>query len=886
MLQLLRRRLLGTSAPAVERFGDLEPLEQRVLLSGSPLQWESMHEPGAGGRMDAIHVSPHDGDRVLVGGDMLGIGLSTDGGDSWGPTTGLLSWEVGDFTSHPDRAGEVWAGTLSGPHRSVDGSRTWEPMRRGMPAASYGKFTAPVETVLYDMGNSARQKLLAFTGDHRNFTSKAQNYGRVYLSSNGGTDWTLASTVVDGGNIVDAAYAGGSHEYLWTAVRDHGVYLSSNDGKAGTWQRRSGGLPALGNGVHLTGLVAHPTLRGTAFATVGTQQGDQALRTDPARSAAGGVYRTTDAGRNWTKVTGGGPSGYWPSSFMHLDVSRDGNTLAAVNDSYSEPRGVHLSRDGGATREHALSPANAGDRMTEATPFGAGDTTDQWWVEIDPNDANRVYAAGTHSAVRTLDGGATWDDITSDDAGGGRFRGTGYGGWVSTNVEWNPYAAGVVVAQAMDSAHAMVSEDNGSTWRVRQDGLPKYSGGQDAAFGGDGRTLFAALGQSGYAETQIARSLDGGVTWVGLAAPAGAGGVPVDSIHADPANPATAWVVIDGSLYRSVNALADPAAVAWERLDAFNGESVRDIEAAPDTGDDFYVSTDGGVWRTTNGRDFASLGGPAGGKGAALAIDPGNPGVVYAAVEDSYWGDYGVWRLNPGDGSWERTFTADRDAASSIADLAVDPSNPQRVALVTNQNPFNGVSIASGVWLSEDGGRTWNQENEGLRMLRGGTINFSPAGDRLAVGLNGGGFAVARLRGDAPADFIGETIRIKAANDGEYVTGGGAGPLQSTAAAAADAERFEVVDAGSGYVALRASNGKFVAADLGNGRGGTLYADRSRVGGWEKFKLVPDGSGGFGLLANANGRFVASENFGNEPLKARTDPGNLGSWERFSLEIE
>ncbi|BAM02181.1 hypothetical protein PSMK_00220 [Phycisphaera mikurensis NBRC 102666] len=859
-----------------------------MLLSATPLQWEPLDEPGAGGRMDAIHVSPHDARRVLLGGDMLGIGRSTDGGDAWMPTSGLLSWEVGDFTSHPDRPNEVWAGTLSGPHRSIDGGQTWEPRRAGMPAPRFGEFTAPVETILYDLGSTARSRLLAFTGDHRDFSGNTTNQGRVYLSRNGGESWTLASTVVDGGNIVDAAYAGGSHEYLWTAVRDHGIYLSSNDGKAGTWTRRSSGLPTLGSGVHLSGVVAHPDRLGTAFATVAVDQGDQRLRTDPARADAGGVYRTTDRGRSWQKVEGGGSSSYWPSSFQHLDIGRDGATLYAVNDSWSSPRGVYKSADGGSGWQHVLSAANASGRMSEATPFGPGDTVDQWWVEIDPNDDDRVYTAGTHSALRSTDGGATWDDVTSDSAGGGLFRGTGYGGWVATNAQWNPYRPSVLVAQGLDSGHAMIADGDGSAWRVRQSGLPSYGGGQDVAFGGDGQTLFVGLGQQGFSERQVARSLDGGVSWSDLSVPAAVENAMVGSIHADPSDGNAVWAVMGGSLYRSDNALADPASVAWTRLDRFNGETVRDIEAAPNTGDDFFVATDGGVWKTTNGRDFAALGGPAGGEASALAVDPTDPAVVWAAVNNSFWGDFGVWRLDSGSGGgWQRMFTGDRGAAAWVRDLAVDPSDPQRVALVTNQNPFSGVSLATGVWLTEDGGQSWSQQNEGLRVLRGSTINFSPAGDRIAVGLNGGGFATASLPPATPQSFIGRSIRIQALNDGEYVTrtGGGAGPLQSTAASAGDAEVFEVVDAGDGFVALRASNGKYVAADLSNGRNGTLYADRTSVRGWEKFELVPSGPGRFGLLANANNRLVASESDGNQPLKARTDPGSLGAWEAFTLEI-
>src|SRR3972149_924650 len=53
------------------------------------LQWEALYEPGSGGWISSVAVSPHDPKRVLVGGDMLGVGLSEDGGDSWQSTFGF-----------------------------------------------------------------------------------------------------------------------------------------------------------------------------------------------------------------------------------------------------------------------------------------------------------------------------------------------------------------------------------------------------------------------------------------------------------------------------------------------------------------------------------------------------------------------------------------------------------------------------------------------------------------------------------------------------------------------------------------------------------------------------------------------------------------------------
>ncbi|MCX5671670.1 MAG: hypothetical protein NTU94_10170 [Planctomycetota bacterium] len=43
--------------------------------------------PGfSGGRITSVAVSPHDARPVLLGGDMLGAGLSEDGGDAWQAT--------------------------------------------------------------------------------------------------------------------------------------------------------------------------------------------------------------------------------------------------------------------------------------------------------------------------------------------------------------------------------------------------------------------------------------------------------------------------------------------------------------------------------------------------------------------------------------------------------------------------------------------------------------------------------------------------------------------------------------------------------------------------------------------------------------------------------
>lgn len=95
-----------------------------------------------GGRLDSIAVSPYNSDHILARGDMLGARLSTDWGDRWSATSGWLNYEIADFTWHSEQSERVWAGSLSGPHLSVDEGKTWEVKRTGFPAVNSGRYTA------------------------------------------------------------------------------------------------------------------------------------------------------------------------------------------------------------------------------------------------------------------------------------------------------------------------------------------------------------------------------------------------------------------------------------------------------------------------------------------------------------------------------------------------------------------------------------------------------------------------------------------------------------------------------------------------------------------------------------------------------------------------
>lgn len=121
---------------------------------------------------------------------------------------------------------------------------------------------------------------------------------------------------------------------------------------------------------------------------------------------------------------------------------------------------------------------------------------------------------------------------------------------------------------------------------------------------------------------------------------------------------------------------------------------------------------------------------------------------------------------------------------------------------------------------------------------------------------------------------VGEVVSFKGSN-GLYVCGeNGTAPMQCTRPNASDWEKFTVVDAGGGKVALR-SMGKFVSSENGTK---AITCSRTAVGDWEKFTVVDNTDGSVSFLGN-NGRYISSENGTKAMTCTRTA---IGGWEKFT----
>jgi hypothetical protein len=147
--------------------------------------------------------------------------------------------------------------------------------------------------------------------------------------------------------------------------------------------------------------------------------------------------------------------------------------------------------------------------------------------------------------------------------------------------------------------------------------------------------------------------------------------------------------------------------------------------------------------------------GPAisGGRVASVVGSARNPLLYYVGAAGG-----GVWKTRNGGATWQPVF--DKEGVSSIGAIALDPSNDDVVWVGTGEtNPRNDVSFGTGLYKSNDGGKTWN--STGLeKTLQISSIVVDPGNpNHVVVGAMGDFFADSPDRGVYITDDGGKTWR-------------------------------------------------------------------------------------------------------------------------------
>ena len=707
--------------------GTPTPEEQPLLDTFSQLG-----EPGVGGRITSVAFDPQNPDRVFVGGDLLGIALTDDFGQTWQSTTGLASWEIGDITTTPTADGRIWTGSLSGPQSSTDGVN-WTLSRNGMPALSDSQYSLAIETILVDPTNNSR--LLAFNGNQRNWvapgaispvTGNWDGDGSVWESTDGGQSWSLLATVSAASNIRAAAHnADGS--LLYAAVANQGVFVSTDGGSS--WQATNAGLPHA-NPYDIT---AHPTDDQVAWVSLG--EGPQV----DGNFLAGGIWKTVDGGANWNAVNDGlnivsNATAFNTGSFHQIVVAPSQPDVLFTSNVAPGQAAVYRSDDGGDTwvvvADGSTPRPNAYDSALRAFDIG-----------VHPTDADRVVIGSDDTLLGSTNGGNTWSDLTTEEGESRFFSGRGYSGLVSTDIVFNPADPDEIILLGFDGGNFIQSIDGGESWRRTVQDVSAWGGAIEAAYSiTNPEQIYVLLGQfdnfrgvgvsnNGGTSFSLTVGAGAGLPEIGNVPggpngefPGGANGLAV----IDDGGTDIVFAVVGGQFYRST----DNA----ESFALHQGPTSLDgaLDVAADTDGNVFVTTGSGAFVSTDGGvSFTATNGTPSGL-STLYASASEPGVIYGVAFRA--GEGGAYRF---DGtSWERIF----DDFFSHG-IAIDPENPNNLAVVTTEPQFNDVSSATGVHLSDDGGQTWTAVVDGLPLTRLRTAEFDPSNpDRLVVGTTGRGF--------------------------------------------------------------------------------------------------------------------------------------------------
>lgn len=477
----------------------------------------------------------------------------------------------------------------------------------------------------------------------------------------------------------------------------------------------------------------HPTNSNIVYAATGT-----------------GFYRTTNGGTNWTQITSGIPSGSARFAIAVTPNQVDYVFLLSSNGSGAY-NGVYRSTDAGVNFTTRSTTPN----MLNSTVDGTG-TNGQGWYDlsfaVDPSNANNVLVGGVN-IWKSTDGGANWTIKTY-------WYDNGQQEPVHADHHMFIYPTSNRLYSANDGG-LDISTDGGNTWTFKGSGLhitqfyristsqtDEYRvlcGAQDnssflrksSAFGmtlptGDGmdQAINPSRGDTMFTSSyygNISRSYNGGLSWSGLTRPEAGGWVTPYVI--DPNNHNT---LVGGfkSVWKSTNNGSN-----WTKISNFtNSNNLTCIHVAPANSNYIYTALGTTMWRTTNGgTNWSTLTLPTSNI-TTITSNPDDANEIWASFSN-YSSNAKVYYSTNGGTNWT-------NISSSLPNV---PANVVTYEHGSNDRVWVGMDI--GVWYREAGDVSWTEYTEGLPNVICNDIEFYYAGNKVRVGTYGRGLWEAPLPG-------------------------------------------------------------------------------------------------------------------------------------------
>lgn len=352
-----------------------------------PLEWRSIGPVNTGGRIDDIAVARVRGepDVIYIATASGGVFKSANNGVSFSPVFDRVNamMSIGAIAVAPSAPNTVWAGTGEANTRQSSswGDGIYKSTDAGKTWTNMGlKDTKAIGRIVVDPSNAD----IVYVAAQGHLWGPNAERG-VFKTTDGGRTWTKALFVDENTGANDLVIDPQNPQTLYASMYQHmrktwgyngggpGSGIYKSTDGGANWTKMTTGLPSGDKG--RIALAIFPADSKVVYATVEAKAGDE------------GIYRTLDGGATWEKTSALNTR---PNYFSQIRI--DATDRQKVY-SLGSNRGFYFSNDGGKAWTELFSNVHGEDHAL--------------WV--DPADGNHMIIAGDGGVSITWDRGKTWD---------------------------------------------------------------------------------------------------------------------------------------------------------------------------------------------------------------------------------------------------------------------------------------------------------------------------------------------------------------------------------------------------------------------------------------------------------------------------------------------
>ncbi|MBV8489581.1 MAG: hypothetical protein JO199_03550, partial [Candidatus Eremiobacteraeota bacterium] len=694
-------------------------------LPTSNLEWRSMGPAVAGGRVTSVAGSAHDPNLYYIGAAGGGVWKSGNGGASWTPVFDREAvGAIGAIAIDPSDDNTVWVGTgESNPRNDVSyGDGVYKTTDGGKTWTNVGlRGTRYISRILVDPSNP-QHVVVGALGD---VFADSPDRG-AYVTLDGGKTWN---------KTLDAGPETGVSDLAMSPKAPNVIYAGVWEFQRRPWTFHSGGdrdglYRSTDGGATWTRLTGHGLPAGlTGRIGVAVAPSDPNVVYALIESAHGILWRTTDGGETWQLISSNTLVDQRPFYFSHVEV--DPKNPDRV---FTASTQMAQSTDGGNTFK-AIGKEIHGD-------FHA--------IWIAPNDPSRMIAGEDGGYAITVDAGKTWVFWTNVPIGQFYRVGLGNdnpytvcGGLQDNNSYCGPSNSLDLAGNGNWGWIAVVQDDDGQ-WAIPDPSNPNviWSDGQDGAlFIYRKRSREWTFTQPYFTTVQQQYDAASGPYRFNWESPIGfapwnphvvwfGGNVVFQSTDGG-----YAWHPISPDLTRNDKAHQQPAGgpITHDVTGAEYTDTILDIEGSPVSRGQIWVGTDDGYVQMTRdgGKHWKNVTPPdadPNGRFATVAPSPLIAGTAYAIEDAHLMGDPKPYAwVTHDDGAHWTSIAGGLPANTWVRTIRPDVRNAALVFLGTEQ----------GVWASYDQGARWQSLRNNMPAVSVRDIRIQPQFDDLVLATHG-----------------------------------------------------------------------------------------------------------------------------------------------------